>query len=214
VTAGPTHEPLDAVRYLANRSSGRMGLALAEAAAARGWPVTLLLGPTWLSPPQNPQIHTIRFQTTADLQRELKAAWPAHDVLLMAAAVADFRPARPDLQAKRRRADRPLRLEFEPTPDLLAEAIQSRRIGQIVIGFALEPPTEMLASAWEKLSRKNADAFIANPLKTMDSERVDAVLLLKSGRTLRPPQDCSKIDFAAWLLDQIDEIAAALMEGC
>src|SRR5262245_9381568 len=92
ITAGPTHEPIDRVRYIANRSSGRMGLALAQAAIARGLRTTLLLGPTHLEPPNHSLLKTLRFRTTAELQNLLARYWPKHDVLFMAAAVADYRP--------------------------------------------------------------------------------------------------------------------------
>ena len=209
ITAGPTHEPIDAVRYLANRSSGRMGIALAEAAVTHPHTVTLLLGPTHIQPPNSSQIHTIRFQTTADLQALLAEHWANHDVLIMAAAVADFRPARVDLTVKKRREERGLRLDLEATPDLLAEVAASRRPEQTIIGFALEPQTQLLASAWEKLQRKGADAIIANPLRTIDSETVSAVVVLRTGQTMRPPADCSKREFADWLLRRLPEITAA-----
>ena len=88
ITAGPTHEPIDAVRYIGNRSSGKMGLALANATLRRGWPTTLLLGPTAINPPDHSQLTTIRFQSAADLRQLLAEYWPKHDVLFMAAAVA------------------------------------------------------------------------------------------------------------------------------
>src|SRR5688500_9859369 len=91
ITAGPTHEPIDSVRYIANRSSGRMGLALAEAAMERGWATTLVLGPTPLTPTENSHLRIVRFQSTDDLQSLLGKLWPSHDVLFMAAAVADYR---------------------------------------------------------------------------------------------------------------------------
>ena len=104
ITAGPTHEPIDPVRYLANRSSGRMGLALAEAAADRQWPVTLLLGPTPLPPPERSMIRTLRFQSTDELGQLLADLWADHDILVMAAAVADFRPAAPVVESPNARA--------------------------------------------------------------------------------------------------------------
>ena len=115
ITAGPTHEPLDQVRYLGNRSSGRMGLALAEAAAARGLPTTLLLGPLEA---ERFHVHSHlsieRFQTAADLERLLADQWPYHDILFMAAAVADYREylkLRPDAHDSRAVAERIAELE-------------------------------------------------------------------------------------------------------
>lgn len=204
ITAGPTHEPIDAVRYLANRSSGRMGLSLAEAALARGHTVTLLLGPSALCPPPGADVHA--FTSTADLERLLETHWPQSDVLLMTAAVADYRPARMP-QGKIRRSASALRLELEPTPDLLAAAVAAARPGQTVIGFALEPAEELEGAARAKLGAKGAHAIVANPLETMGSRTIWAIVLLPDGRVLRPPGGTlSKRAFADWLLDQLPAI--------
>lgn len=205
ITAGPTHEPLDAVRYLANRSSGRLGLALAEAAVRRGDRTTLLLGPTWLQPPESTALGVIRFQTAADLEEELLRCWPVHDVLIMAAAVADYRPTGPR-KGKISRGDDRLTLELEPTPDLLAELAGKTRADQTIIGFALEPPGKLEDSARRKLKRKGVDAIVANPLQTMDAERITAAVYLRDGRVLTAPPDLPKAVFADWLLDQLPEI--------
>jgi len=207
ITAGPTHEPVDAVRYIANRSSGRLGIALAEAAAARRDHVTLLLGPTLSSPPQHSHVTTRRFQTTAELQDLLRDLWPDHSVLIMAAAVADYRPAHsPGRTEKRPRGDGPWTLELEPTPDLLAEAAANARPEQLTVGFALGPADGLLESARSKLAAKDVDAIVANPLETMGAERIQATLLLRDGRELSLPE-CSKARFAEWLLDRVEELA-------
>ena len=207
ITAGPTHEPVDAVRYIANRSSGRLGIALAEAAAARRDRVTLLLGPTLSSPPQHSQVTTRRFQTTAELQVLLRDLWQGHSVLIMAAAVADYRPARvPAPTEKRPREDGPWMLELEPTPDLLAEAAGNARPDQLTVGFALGPADGLLDRARAKLAAKHVDAIVANPLKTMGADRIQATLLLRDGRELSLPE-CSKAQFAVWLLDRVEELA-------
>ncbi|MHC5002467.1 MAG: phosphopantothenoylcysteine decarboxylase domain-containing protein [Planctomycetota bacterium] len=208
VTAGPTQEPIDAVRYLSNRSSGRMGLALAGAAAGRGWPTTLLLGPGPLSPPDGSHLTTRRFRTTAELQALLDSLWPEHDVLVMAAAVADYRPRGGAGAGKIRRRGEGLVLELEATPDLLAEAAAVRRSGQLVIGFALEPADGLEAAAREKLRRKGVDAIVANPLETMDAESVSGRLILADGRVLVPAGSLAKERFAAWLLDRVAELLA------
>ncbi|MDY7108623.1 MAG: phosphopantothenoylcysteine decarboxylase [Planctomycetota bacterium] len=206
ITAGPTHEPLDAVRYLANRSSGRLGLALTEAAARRGHRTTLLLGPTWLQPPESTAVRVIRFQTAAELQAELRRCWPVHDVLIMAAAVADFRPASGTGSGKITRGEGGLTLHLEPTPDLLADLAGRTRDDQTVIGFALEPPDRLEESARRKLDRKGVHAIVANPLQTMDAQRITAAVHLRDGRVLSPPPDLTKADFAEWLLDQLPRI--------
>ena len=208
ITAGPTHEPIDAVRHIANRSSGRMGIALAEVAAQRGNRVTLLMGPTASASPQHSQITTRGFRTTTDLQRLLVELWPAHSVLIMAAAVADYRPAHPEGPSRKHsRQAGTWTLGLEPTPDLLAQAAASRRPNQITVGFALEPTDRLLASARAKLVDKDIDAIVANPLQTIGADHIRATLLLRDGRELTPPQgECTKREFAQWLLDRIEEL--------
>jgi phosphopantothenoylcysteine decarboxylase/phosphopantothenate--cysteine ligase len=208
ITAGPTHEPIDAVRYIANRSSGRMGVALAEAARDAGWTVTLLLGPVSLSPPAGVQMHP--FQTTADLAALLDQHFPACDVLIMAAAVADYR-----LRASRRnklpRESEPLTLTLEPTPDLVAACAARKRPGQRIVGFALEQPAALERHAWEKLRHKQLDAVVANPLATMGSADISATVFTAAGESVRPPLSTGaagrpgKAEFARWLIAWIEE---------
>ncbi|MFM9959293.1 MAG: phosphopantothenoylcysteine decarboxylase [Phycisphaerales bacterium] len=211
ITAGPTHEPIDAVRYIANRSSGRLGIALAEAAAGRGLDVTLLLGPTPRTTTDS-RIRVVRFQSTADLQALLAMHFPECDTLIMSAAVADYRPKRigpadasPSHPAptKLRRSESPLTLELEPTPDLLAEVAARKRPGQIIVGFALEPEDRLLASAQSKLERKQLDAIVANPLETMDAPTVRATVMFKSGDRRETGGAISKEAFGPWLLDAL-----------
>lgn len=208
ITAGPTQEPIDEVRFIGNRSSGRLGIALADAAAGRGWEVVLLLGATPLEC-RSPQVKIRRFRTTADLKRLLDEEFPRCDTLVMAAAVADYRPVRHEgpTPAKIRRGEGRLTLELEATPDLLAECAASRRPGQVLIGFALEPADRLLSSALEKVARKGLDAIVANPLATMDSPRIEAMLITRSGRRDSTPGLLNKSAFARWLLDRVEEIA-------
>lgn len=215
ITAGPTQEPIDAVRHIANRSSGRMGIALAEVAAERGNRVTLLLGPTASASPQHSHITTRGFQTTADLQRLIAELWPAHSVLIMAAAVADYRPAHPQGPSRKHsRKAGTWTLDLEPTPDLLAEAAASHRPDQITVGFALEPADRLLPSARAKLLAKDVDAIVANPLQTIGADHIRATLLLRDGRQLTPPQgECTKREFAGWLLDRIEELRSEASKG-
>lgn len=211
ITAGPTHEPIDAVRFIGNRSSGRLGIALAERAASRGVDTTLLLGPTALGPTDT-RARVVRFRTTADLQALLGAHLPDHDVLIMAAAVADYRP-RPDAAAslggtpegKLRREKRSITLQLDPTPDLLAgcvEAVRSSGGRQRLIGFALEPREGLIEAARAKLQRKGCDAIVANPLETMDAPTIEASLVWKDGRIDATPGAIDKGAFADWLLDR------------
>lgn len=183
ITAGPTHEPIDAVRYLANRSSGRLGVCLAEAARDAGWNVTLLLGPTALEPPAG--VRTVRFESTADLAALLAAQFPKCDVLIMAAAVADYRPRRA-AAGKLPRAGGKLVLELEPTPDLVAACAARKRPAQRIIGFALDEPAALAARARAKLHRKGLDAIVANPLETMGAEIVSAVVYTAAGKQFVP----------------------------
>jgi phosphopantothenoylcysteine decarboxylase/phosphopantothenate--cysteine ligase len=159
LTAGPTHEPIDAVRYIANRSSGRMGIAIADAAARRGIETTLLLGPTMLEPPEGTRLTVERFRTTGDLRGAMARHWPGHDVLIMAAAVADYRPVEARDGAKMPRGGEHVHLELEPTPDLLAEIARESRPDQCLVGFALEPAAQLAASARDKLHRKGVHAM-------------------------------------------------------
>ena len=173
ITAGPTHEPIDRVRYIANRSSGRMGIALAYAARDVGWNVTLLLGPVALDPPNDVQVQ--RFESTADLAHLLDQNFPACDVLIMAAAVADYRPCRV-YPAKMPRKAAALVLELESTPDLVAACAARRRADQYIVGFALEEESHLEARALDKLKRKGLDAIVANPLDTMGAVDICATI--------------------------------------
>ena len=206
ITAGPTHEPIDAVRFLGNRSSGRLGVALADEADRRGGTVTLLLGPA-PALPERSSVRIVRFRTTADLQKLLTEHVPSADVLVMAAAVADYRPKVDPMffGGKFRRKDENLHLELEPTPDLLAQVATDRRPDQLMVGFALEPRDELLASARAKLERKKIDLVVGNPLETMDAESIEAVVLDSRGTQTTTPGRMSKTAFAPWLLDLIEK---------
>lgn len=212
ITAGPTHEPIDAVRFIGNRSSGRLGVALADRAAARGVDTTILLGPTPLEPTHT-NAKVVRFRTTADLQAALAEHAPACDVLVMAAAVADYRPvpsSAADLggssAGKLRREKRNITIELEPTPDLLAGITRTLREtggSQRLIGFALEPRDGLLDAARAKLERKGCDAIVANPLETMDAGAIEAWLVWKDGHIDETAGAIRKVAFADWLLDRV-----------
>lgn len=210
ITAGPTHEPIDAVRYIGNRSSGRLGVALADEAARRGCAVTLLLGPTPRHPDDS-RVRTLRFRTTADLQTLLAEHMPRCDVLIMAAAVADYRPqTTPDqVRGKLRRENTALTIRLEPTPDQIAICSEKRLPGQVLVGFALEPRDELLPSARKKLERKRIDMIVANPLETMDAETIEATVVERTGREHRTDGPIPKERFAGWLLDIVEAHAGA-----
>lgn len=209
ITAGPTHEPIDAVRFIGNRSSGRVGVALADEAARRGWNVTLLLGPVATAPTHS-AVRLRRFRTCSDLQTLLREEVPGAGVLVMAAAVADYRPkVDPKVfNGKFRRTSGPLQLELEPTPDLLAEVAATRRPEQLMVGFALEPRAELEASAQAKLTRKRVDLVVGNPLETMDSPEIEAMVIGADGSRVDTPGKIQKTAFAGWLMDIIDARAA------
>ena len=157
VTAGPTREPLDPVRYLSNRSSGKMGYAIAEAAAARGAKVILVSGPTSLPVPHG--VDVIHVETAQQMYDAVLAKFPAATAVVKAAAVADYRPK---LVAGRKikKDERVPELTLESTPDILAE-IGKRKAGQILVGFAAETE-DLVANARKKLGRKNLDLMVAN----------------------------------------------------
>ncbi|MFM7261888.1 MAG: phosphopantothenoylcysteine decarboxylase [bacterium] len=198
VTAGPTEEPIDEVRFLGNRSSGRMGVALAHAFADAGVEVRLALGPIRVAPPTHDRVAVLPFRTSHDLEELLVRELPAADVVVMAAAVADYRPQRVEVGKLRRTGDG-LHLQLESVPDLLATTLAHRKPGARVFGFALEPTERLRSSALEKLERKALAGIVANPLETMDAADIDGTLFLRDGRVLHPVGRLSKDDFARWL---------------
>ena len=208
VTAGPTQEPIDRVRFIGNRSSGRLGLAIAEAARRRGCPTTLLLGPIESAPSvTDPQLELVRFRTAAELEQLLREQSDRHDLVVMAAAVADFRP-RSVLEGKHARTAGGLSLDLEPVPDLLASLASRRRPGQRIVGFALEEASSLEARAADKLRRKSIDAIVANPLETMDAGEIRGLLLFADGRRETPPGHPDAIPkqaFAEWLVGRLLE---------
>ena len=200
VATGPTHEPIDDVRYIGNRSSGLMGTAIAAAFQARGYPVTVVRGP---GVPAVPECGDRQFVTAADLLSVLRAEWPMHDVLVMAAAVADYRPAA-RVPGKMRREGGPITLALEPTEDILAGLAADRRADQYVVGFALEHPEDLARSALAKLQRKRANAIVANPWATMNSPDVDATVFFADGQSATPGSTMPKPEFAAWLVQLLE----------
>jgi phosphopantothenoylcysteine decarboxylase / phosphopantothenate---cysteine ligase len=158
VTAGPTREPIDPVRVVSNRSSGRMGYRLAEAAWERGAIVTLVSGP--VDQPAPIGVELVRVESTAQLEAAVRAALPAADVLIMAAAPADYRPVAP-APVKRPRQDGPATIAMEPTTDILAGSVGLRKKGGVMVGFALETG-DAVAKGQAKLARKQLDLIIVN----------------------------------------------------
>jgi phosphopantothenoylcysteine decarboxylase/phosphopantothenate--cysteine ligase len=158
VTAGPTREALDPVRFISNRSSGKMGYRLAEAAWRRGAEVVLISGPVALEDP--PGICLERVETTEQMADAVRAALPTADILIMAAAPADFRPAQP-APTKRPRGEGPTNLSLEATPDILVSTRDARKKGAVIVGFALETG-KAHPRAREKLEKKGLDLIVVN----------------------------------------------------
>ena len=158
VTAGPTREPIDPVRVVTNRSSGKMGYRLAEAAWERGAEVILVSGPVELTPPIGVTLKQV--ESTADLERALREVLPRADVLVMAAAPADYRPTDPS-GIKRPRNDGALALPLEPTTDILGATKTLRKAGSVIVGFALETG-DAVAKGKAKLERKDLDLIVVN----------------------------------------------------
>ena len=166
VTAGGTREPIDSVRYVGNSSSGRMGLALAAAARARGADVTLIAANVALPAPAGVQLR--RVSTASELALACEQEFDSCDVLLMAAAVADFAPAAP-AREKLKKADRSsLQVVLEPTADVLAGLSAARKPGQTLVGFAAEHGADAVAAAASKLTAKGLDALVVNDISRAD----------------------------------------------
>lgn len=219
ITAGPTYEPIDAVRFIGNRSSGRLGSALADHAARAGWKVTLLLGPNAILS-EDTEVQVIRFQSCRDLELLLQEHLPHCDTLVMAAAVADYRPVpeEMDLEGKRKRKAGEMSIRLEGTPDLLAGCSKNAREDQLLVGFALEPRDRLVESAQGKLKRKNIDLIVANPLETMDADSIEAMLIGNPSKgldlTIETPGIITKPDFADWLIEQITPLCQQRRNIC
>lgn len=202
ISAGPTQEAIDPVRFISNRSSGKMGYALAEAARMRGAEVVLVSGPTALPAPAG--VDYCPVTTAEEMRKVLLSRFPWSDTVIMAAAVADFRPAQPS-QHKLKKRHRPItRLDLTPTDDILEE-LGERRTTQVLVGFAAETE-DLLAHAKEKLHAKHVDLLVANDVSAAgsgfgsDTNRV--VLLAADGESEELPL-LPKRDVADRILDRI-----------
>lgn len=162
ITAGPTYEPIDPVRFIGNRSSGKMGMAIAEAAAAKGADVTLVLGPSVLNS-THPNIHIIRVETAVEMHRAAVEQFDQAQITVLTAAVADFRAAHTADQKIKKTSDTRT-LSLVPNPDIAADLGKRKAPGQLVVGFALETDNEQ-ANALDKLARKNFDLIVLNSLQ-------------------------------------------------
>jgi len=212
VSAGGTAEPIDPVRFIGNRSSGRMGFAIAEAALRRGARVTLVTGTTSVTPPEGAAI--VEAPTAARMREAVLAALPGSDALIMAAAVADFRP-RQAATTKLPRAEG-LHLELEPTQDILAEAAATARATPaglrrpLIVGFAAE--TGSLERAPEKAARKGVDLLVANDVAEPGSgfgTDTNRVTIVVPGQPVEPWPPATKVDVAHALLDRLLRLRGA-----
>jgi phosphopantothenoylcysteine decarboxylase/phosphopantothenate--cysteine ligase len=206
VTAGGTREPIDSVRYVGNRSSGRMGFAVAEEAAARGADVTVIAANVSL-----PRVDGVRYEdveTAAELEQAARRLFPDADVLVMAAAVADFRP--PEVEAaklsKAGRAE--LELRLEPTTDVLAALSAEREPGQTLVGFAAEHGDEGVERARGKLERKRLDAVVVNDISRddigFDADENEVTIVTGAGD--RHLAKAPKAEIARAIVDLVEEM--------
>lgn len=204
VTAGPTREAIDPVRIVTNRSSGKMGYRLAEAAWERGADVVLISGPVTLPAPEGVRVH--RIDSTKELEAAVREELPFADILVMAAAPADYRPSSPS-DSKRSRVDGALAVPMEPTDDILNATRGARKRGSIMVGFALETG-DALAKGLAKLERKDLDLIVVNdalePGAGFEQDTNRVALLGRDGtRQILPLQ--SKREVADAILDAVEK---------
>ena len=201
VTAGPTHEPIDPVRFIGNRSSGKMGVAVAREAVARGADVTLVLGPGTVEPPEGP--HVVRVETAEEMRAATIGAAQDSDAIVMAAAVADFRPEA-IAGSKLKKEAGPPRFRLVPTADILAELGASKG-ARVLVGFAAETE-ELQAGARAKLISKNVDLIVANEVGrpgTGFGSDTDRAAILATGAPDEPLREWTKVELAAAICDRI-----------
>ena len=208
VTAGPTHEDLDPVRFIGNRSSGKMGYAVAEAAARRGAKVVLISGPTALETPEGVERMDVR--SAEEMLRAVRARFGAASIAIFAAAVADYRPAEA-APAKIKRKDEALTIRLEPNPDILATMAKEKG-DRLVVGFAAE--TDQLAeNARKKLTQKNADLIVANDVTAegagFDVDTNIVTIFSRDARDLPLPR-MTKTEVAQRILDEVLRLRRAL----
>jgi phosphopantothenoylcysteine decarboxylase/phosphopantothenate--cysteine ligase len=205
VTAGPTREPLDPVRFISNRSSGKMGYALATAAIEAGHRVALVTGPVCIAPPQGAEV--IRVVTADEMAEAVQTRINSGcDAFIMCAAVADFKPRAPSARKVPRR-DGAIRIELIPTRDILATVTISPRV--VVAGFSAESES-LAANAQRKLREKRCDFICANDITRMDTgfdaDENELTLFFRDGSTRRLPRD-SKLELAREIIKICIEIA-------
>ena len=204
ITAGPTYEKIDPVRFIGNYSSGKMGYAIAEECASRGANVTLVSGPVSISV-KNPGINVVRVESAKEMLDECRKAFPTSEISIMCAAVADYAPANPsDRKIKREHREVPV-ITLVKNPDIAATLGKEKRSGQMLVGFALETDNETV-NATEKLAKKNLDIIVLNSLRDKgacfgtDTNKV-SIIKADGSRTDFPLKDKAKV--AADIVDEI-----------
>ncbi len=184
VTAGPTQEPIDPIRFISNRSSGKMGYAVAAAARRAGAEVTLITGPAALTPPTD--VRVVEIASTADLREAVLAALPTADALVMTAAVSDYRPARASAE-KIKKTGRPVELRLEENPDVLREVVARKRDATFVVGFKAETG-DPVPAAQRMLREKQLDLVVANDARVaFGGEETEVALVSHDGVERLPP---------------------------
>jgi phosphopantothenoylcysteine decarboxylase/phosphopantothenate--cysteine ligase len=201
ITAGPTQEPIDPVRFISNRSSGKMGYALAQAALDRGAEVILVSGPVSLDPPVGAEVVQVR--TAAEMRDAVFSHLEPATVVIKCAAVADFRPAAPAKEKIKKRG-MPVALELDPVGDILAE-LGKHRGNRVLVGFAAETEN-LLEYARRKLEEKNCDMIVANRVGAegagFESDTNEVLLVLKGGEVVEVPR-APKREIADEILGQV-----------
>lgn len=206
ITAGPTYEPIDPVRFIGNHSSGLMGFSLAEAAAERGADVTLVTGPTSLST-SNPLIHRVDVTSAEQMFQQCMAIADQQDILIMSAAVADFTPAETAPQKIKKTCDE-LNIRLVKTKDILATIGKQKRDDQFLVGFALETENEKV-NALKKLHTKNADLIVLNSLRTKGAgfrTQTNKVLMITRDEQTFESELKDKREIAVDILNLIDQL--------
>ncbi len=202
ITSGATIEPIDEVRYIENHSSGKLGSHLALEACKQGHRVTLLHGSHAKKPPLHPRLTLIPYRSTRDLEAKLQEFWASSSILIMAAAVADFTPQSGQVIGKLKK-EKNTSINLCSTKDLVASVAKNKRNHQRILAFALQTQEKLEHSAKEKLRRKSVDAIIANPLQTMNSDQIEAIIYTAAGQEYQPGV-LSKLLFAKWLIKHLD----------
>jgi len=209
VTAGGTREPIDSVRFIGNRSSGRMGIALAEEAARRGADVILVAANVTIPPPAG--VETVRVESTDELAAAVRERFPGADVLVMAAAPADFRPSSA-AAGKLTREGSGLAIELEPTEDIVAGVAAGRRPDQTVIGFAAEHGEGAVERGRAKLARKGLDAVVVNDISRtdigFDTDENEVTIVFGEGE--REVGRRPKSEVAAAILDEVERLRTSI----